>query len=105
MHGRLAYHFGGIAADLALAVHISCRDCRPFLVVDSTNSKQGERFPMTTIVIVFFASFAVVAAAMMAIVWVVGVHAELKARNEKQNRRAIDESYATWQRNREMIVY
>ncbi|HEX3985629.1 MAG TPA: hypothetical protein VHX13_03380 [Acidobacteriaceae bacterium] len=60
---------------------------------------------MSTIVAVFLASFAVVAVAMIAIVWAMGVKAELKARNEKQRRRAIDESYATWQRNREMIVY
>ncbi|MGA8532114.1 MAG: hypothetical protein WB622_20485 [Acidobacteriaceae bacterium] len=60
---------------------------------------------MSTLVVVFIASFAVVAAAMVAIVWTMSIHAELKARNAQQHRRSIDESYAAWQHNREMIVY
>lgn len=60
---------------------------------------------MSTIAVVFIASFAVVATAMMAIVWVMSIHAELKARNAKQDRRSIDESYAAWKHNREMVVY
>jgi hypothetical protein len=60
---------------------------------------------MTTIVVVFIASFAVVGAAMMAVVWTMSINAELKARNEKQRRHSIDESHAAWVRNREMVVY
>ncbi len=57
------------------------------------------------IAVVFIASFVVVAAAMVAIAWTLGIHAELKARNGKHRRHAVDESYASWQSNREMIVY
>lgn len=60
---------------------------------------------MTTTVTVFIATFAVVAAAMVAIAWTMSIHAELKTRNAKQRRRSIDESHANWQHNREMIVY
>ncbi|MFZ0631765.1 MAG: hypothetical protein WA399_07120 [Acidobacteriaceae bacterium] len=60
---------------------------------------------MSTIAVVFIASFAVAAAAMLAIVWVMSIHSELKARNEKQRRHSIDESHSAWRHNREMIVY
>ncbi len=60
---------------------------------------------MTTSIVVFIASFAVVGAAMVAIVWAMSIHAELKLRNSKQRGHCIDESYAAWKHNREMIVY
>ncbi|HEY1810525.1 MAG TPA: hypothetical protein VGG42_18315 [Acidobacteriaceae bacterium] len=60
---------------------------------------------MTMLVVVFVASFAIVAAAMMGVVWASSINAELKTRNDKHRRLAVDESYASWQRNREMIVY
>lgn len=60
---------------------------------------------MTPSFVVFFASFAVVAAAMMAIAWVMSIRAEVKLRNSKLRRHSIDESHVAWQHNREMTVY
>lgn len=61
---------------------------------------------MITIVVVFFASFAIVAAAMMAVVWAMDVNRELKVWKERQRERIrLSENNAAWERNREMIMY
>jgi hypothetical protein len=61
---------------------------------------------MITIVVVFIASFALVAAAMMAVVWAMGVNRELKVWKERQRQRLrLAENQNAWERNREMIMY
>jgi hypothetical protein len=61
---------------------------------------------MITIIVVFIVSFAVVAAAMMAVVWAIDVNRRLNLWNERQRQRIqLGENNAAWERNREMIVY
>ena len=61
---------------------------------------------MITIAVVFVASFALVATAMMAVIWAMDVNRQLKTWRERQRQRLrLNESNAAWERNREMIMY
>lgn len=60
---------------------------------------------MSTMLIVFFASFAVVSALLLAVLWAMNAETELKVWKQQQRMKLLAENRDAWNANRHMVMY